>query len=378
MKFVYQTKLNGLVDAPIITDNAEFALRAAATSGSHVLFHGTVLTKETEKIISRIKKTGAKLVRRGQGVNINAIADRKKAFTVLFADEIEKFGEYTFVTDDGLEIFEKETILLNGSCDDKMLTTIIIGSCVMSKGQTITLASKPKNAKYFEFALGIMKELGYVVTCDELTITTGPNKAPMTADITIDGNPDVALFGLLCSALGYDVSVTNVYKQNPKLMQLVDVFEKMGLHFEQEIDGRMRFIDSEFRKPAIIDGATCPDVLPFVCFFATQTEGETEIYNINNGMVNGGDRSLFFAISELHRLGADISAKRIGTLSIRGRKTFDGGVRFNCRENYDVALISILATLCSRKSNVLDNIDVLAEDFGDFWEMYNSIGGFTE
>ncbi len=77
-------------------------------------------------------------------------------------------------------------------------------------------------------------------------------------------------------------------------------------------------------------------------------------------------------------MGYEITANRIGTIGVKGKKVFDGGVKINCRNNLTLSFAAILATLCSKKSNVLENCEIIDEKYPEFWEVFKKIGGFSE
>ncbi len=152
----------------------------------------------------------------------------------------------------------------------------------------------------------------------------------------------------------------------------------MGMRIVDEPKGKMLLENDDFKRVIKIDAQTCPDALPYLVFLATQIEGETEVYNITKDIVEANDKALVYTVSELKRLGFEVTANRAGTIGICGRKVFDGGVRINCHNNLTVSLIAILETLCSRRSNILENCEILEEKYPEFWDWYTNIGGFVE
>jgi 3-phosphoshikimate 1-carboxyvinyltransferase len=67
-----------------------------------------------------------------------------------------------------------------------------------------------------------------------------------------------------------------------------------------------------------------------------------------------------------------------GSFKVSGVSAFDGGVKLDCHNDYVIATVMLLATLCCKKSNSVIGYDAVEKLYPDFWQMYQNIGGFTE
>lgn len=371
MKFVYQTKLSGTIEAPIVPEISAFALKAAGVTPAKTNIYGLLLGDETKDALSLIKKAGVKLTRKGQGVSVSGIHDNKMAFKKIFAAELEKLQE---------NAFELSEITTEG--DTNVLLACILGDIIFGNAQTITTDEKASGSVLFAEAIRIIESLGGSVS------VTGDNKVCVSNKTTligseklyVDGDWNIGAFALTAAALGYDVSVTNLYNKHSAqpAAQILKPLSQMGMLLVDEPKGKMVIANADYKRAEKIDAKLIPDVIPYMVFLATQIEGETEFYNITKDIVERNDKALLYTVAELKRLGFEVTANRSGTIGVTGRRVFDGGARINCRGNLTVSLIAVLETLCSRRSNILENCEIIEEKYPDFWEWYTNIGGFTE
>lgn len=370
MKFVYQTKLSGSIEAPIVPKISAFALKAAAVCRFKTNIYGIVLGDEIKKIPELVKKTGAKFTRKGMGVSITPSHDAKMSFKKIFAEEIKGLPE---------NAFELSEITVSGETD--ILLACILGDILFGNSQTITVSSPVEDPEMLCEALKIIGTLGGSVNFENETILVSNKTAMIGSEkLYVDGDWSIGAFGLMAKAIGYDVSVNNLFNRNSaqKFADIVKPLQQMGMRIIDEPKGRMVLESVDYKRAVKIDAAICPNSLPYLLFLATQIDGETEVYNLTKEIVEANDKALFYTVAELKRLGFEVTPSRAGTIGICGRKVFEGGVKINCHNNFTVAMVGILATLCSRKSNILENCEIVEEKYPDFWEWYTNIGGFVE
>lgn len=372
MKFVYNTKLSGVIEAPIIPHASVFALKACALCRDKSSVYGILLDEKTEETVSAVKSVGCKLSRKGLGISILPPKDVKMAFKKLFQEEISRIGE---------DFREQGTFIIDNENDDDVLTAVL-GAIVFFNSCEIKFIKQISDKAYFSDALEIIKTLGGALQYDgENAIKVLPGAAIVGSDhVFVDGDWNVGAFGLSCAALGFDVGVSNVFSHasHQNKSQIQKYLTDMGATIFEPQAGTKCITFKEGKKAVKIDAKECPELLPYVMIIASQTDGETEIYNITREIVYMNNNALFNTVSMLKQLGLEVTANRAETIGIKGKKTFDGGIKINCRNDVLLSFTAILATICSKKANVLENCEIIDEVYPTFWSEFSKIGGFAE
>ena len=474
MRFVYQTRLKGLLEIPAIDDYTYFALKLAALSPGRTEFRGAVLREPFTGALNLIKKAGAGYVMRPNGLAVDGAADVRKAYAVIFADEIklfknvvkntkenlapdkdsaasgggagqedEKPAEHTPETSAGQAegreagqaedrqtatvtadaenadaenagaenagaenagadggpdqkrkededfdanfaryIFGLDRLVLNGDATERILMAIAVGDIVYGNTQKIIMDLPLEHENLFGIYNDALSQMGGRVSLSDDTVCLVDGNCPIKSGVVMTpaGDWRMAVFGLTCSALGYGVSVSNTYPGSPfvKKKEFIDQLARMKLILREGFDGEAAFTGSEFKIPASVNAAEAGECLPFIAFLATQIEGNTEITNLTPEVIymNGG--AFYYTVAELKKLGAEFTPGAGGSMWIKGKTTFDGGARINCRGNFILSEVAILASLCSKRSNVLENSECLEKTYPDFWDIFAGIGGFAE
>lgn len=433
MRIVYQTKLSGVLETPTLDDYSVTAMKFAALCEGRTFFKGNMMKETFRETFSLLKRAGASVTQGIGGVSVDGAKDPKAALKVLFADEIAEFkniilnsnknfrGQEGQEAQDGREtldgnepheenaektgeadtdeektageaadfdtslaeyVFSLEHLYLNGNATESQLTAILAGNAVYKNKQTIHMELPLEYEDKFLTDAAAAGSLGVdagLITSD-IAYVSGENGFKQDSVITPAGDWRVAVFGLCCSAIGYDVRVSNVFASSPftKTEEFVKPLSHMRLILNDGFDGEARFTGSEFKTPAVIDAQVARECLPYIVFLATQTEGTTEIVNVTEEIIAMNNNAFYYTVAELKKLGAVFETRRKGSVFVRGKTVFEGGVGFNCHENFTLASVGVLATLCSRKSNVLGYVDCVEKTCPGFWRLFESIGGFSE
>ncbi|MBO4364054.1 MAG: hypothetical protein J6U38_00375 [Clostridia bacterium] len=418
MRIVYQTKLSGVLETPTLDDYSVTAMKFAALGEGRTFFKGNMMKDAFRETFSLLKRAGATVSQGIGGVSVDGAKDPKAALKVIFGDEIAEFkniilnsnknfratGEKDAEEDleaaegnDAAEeadepadfdttlaeyVFSLDHLYLNGAATEAQLTAILAGNAVYKNKQTIHMELPLENEDRFLIDAAAAGSLGVeagLITSD-VAYVSGENGFRHDCVITPAGDWRVAVFGLCCSAIGYDVRVSNVFAGSPftKTEEFVKPLSHMRLILSDGFDGEARFTGSEFKTPTVIDAQVARECLPYIVFLATQTEGTTEIINVTDETLAMNNNTFYYTVAELRKLGAVFETRKKGSMFVRGRTVFEGGVGFNCHENFTLASVGILATLCSRKSNVLGYVDCVEKTCPGFWRLFESIGGFSE
>lgn len=437
MKFVYQTKLKGLMEIPSADDYTYFALKIAALSPGRTEFRGAVLREPFTGVLSLIKKAGAGCVMRPNGIAVDGAADVQGAYAVIFDEEIKLFKNVVKLTRENFSsaasdnetgpaengapksaektstddtvaseddrgssddrrrkddedfdanfaryIFGLDRLVLSGDTTEQILLAVAVGNIVYGNTQKIIMDLPLEHESVFNICNEALSRMGGHVILSDETVCLVDGNSPIKGGVVMTpaGDWRMALLGLSFSALGYDVSVTNTYSGSPfvKKKEFIDQLARMKLTLREGFDGEAAFTGSEFKIPASINAGEARECLPFILFLATQTEGNTEITDLTPEVIGLSGGAFYYTVAELKKLGAEFTPGTGGSMWVKGRTVFEGGAKINCRNNFILSEIAILASLCSRKSNVLENSECLEKTYPDFWSIFAGIGGFAE
>ncbi len=451
MKFVYQTKVAGMLEPPARDTYRSAAMKLAAMCPDRTFFKGSFIKDPFRETLGLLSRAGASAIERSSGSAIAPAKNPEAAYAALFAKEIERFplivSEKNFTKEaedrqggfdedpfsvrklireateeeeislkqadsgeneesddaeaaempENAEISENKAlfdrnpsdyicsrdVLYLGSetCEDDVLAVIAL-DILKKHSQKIYLELPPERTETLIDYIEAANSLGGEVSVDdsfmikvngEKSLTGGSNILP-----GVDWN--VAVPGLCCSAIGFDVVVKNTFAESPfaRKNEFIDMLTAMKLIYIEDEDGNAFFKNAANKVPTRFDARACGASLPYILFVATQTDGVTEFYNIDEEVIEGFNRSFYYSVVELKKLGVEFTSRCKGSMFVIGRNTFEGGIRIDCHNNYDVTAVAVLSTLCSKKANVLENCDVADWVCPDFWRLYKTIGGFAE
>ncbi len=231
------------MEAPMVVKNSIFALKACALCPAKSNIFGIVLGEGAEETVALIRKTGAKLARKGLGISVTGAKENHMSYKKIFAGELEITGE---------EFLSQSELSLEKNTDDELLT-VILGDILFGNSQLITLSEPPKDEAYFSDALGIISMLGgSVERTDSLHVKVSNSTTLIGSDnLYVDGDWNIGAFGLMCSAIGYDVTVTNLFTRRScqPAAEILKPLQQMGLRLLDEPEGKMRFAAVSYRRP---------------------------------------------------------------------------------------------------------------------------------
>ncbi|MBQ7445985.1 MAG: hypothetical protein IJS71_08660 [Clostridia bacterium] len=445
MKFVYQTKIAGMLEPPALDSYRIAAVKLAALCPSRTTFKVSLVKDSLRETLGLITRAGANVLEKSGGSAVEPAANPAAAFEVIFASEIKKMGEVlskknfeegdqekdgsedtpaepeedktVFAVDDFLKetigedisgpakdeepeeapetadeeppyeetpldfILSKDVVYIGSAADEDDILAIIAANIVFGHSQRIVLEFPPENIITMKCYIAAARSLGAdVELADQYNIYVNGRKPFSIGGVILPASDwRIAVPGLCCSAIGFDVIVKNSYRNSPFApKQFISVLSDMRLLYMQDEDGNSYFSGSSRKGPVRIDATGCGDTLPYILFLMTQIEGVSEIYNITKDVLDRNNRAFYYAAAELQKLGAEFRSKTPGSMFVLGKSTFAGSAKIDCHNNYDVAAVAVLATLCSKKANVIINDDIIDWVCPDFWRLFKSIGGFAE
>lgn len=427
MKFVYQTKIAGMLEPPARDTYRIGAMKLAALCPDRTFFKGSFIKDPFRETLGLLSRAGANALERSGGSAVAPAKNPEAAYAVLFAKEIERFDlilskkNFTDEAEDlqgGFDedpflvkklmrddaempenaekienkalyggsasdyIFSRDVLYLGSETCEEDVLAIIAGDLIRNHSQKIYLELPPERSDTLEDYVAAANSLGGDVTVqDSCLIKVNGEKSLIGGSTILPGSDwNIVVPALCCSAIGFDVVVKNTFVGSPfaRKKEFIDMMNAMKLIYVEDEDGNAFFKNASNKVPTRFDAKACGASLPYILFVATQTDGVTEFYNIDEEVIEGYNRSFYYTVVELKKLGVEFTSRCKGSMFVIGKNTFDGGIRIDCHNNYDATAVAVLSTLCSKKANVLENCDVADWVCPDFWRLYKTIGGFAE
>lgn len=265
---------------------------------------------------------------------------------------------------------------------DHALIALLLGSVFYSRKVNILLDAPPENTEYIDLALNLISSFGGMAESSDYKSFTCSDVRKLIGGgvLTLEGDWKIASFGLMCSAIGFPVNIRGSHGSFSVQhgAEILAPLKRMGFTLEKSFDGRLRFLKSADMFPTGIDVLECAEFLPYMILISALGEEKTDIFNVTDSLPAEIADRIVYTVTELSKLGIRFSSEKENTLTVTGRRSFEGGVKLDCHNDYVLATALILATLRCRKPNTLLNLEVVEAVYPDFWRMYESIGGFSE
>ena len=93
MKFVYQTKIAGMLEPPARDTYRIGAMKLAALCPGRTSFKGSFIKDPFRETLGLLSRAGANALERSNGSAIEPAKNPESAYEILFAKEIERFDQ---------------------------------------------------------------------------------------------------------------------------------------------------------------------------------------------------------------------------------------------------------------------------------------------
>ncbi len=377
-RVIYSTKLSGEIFAPKLERYIGLALKLAAVCSSPTILSGVKLSDEFYEAKALITELGGNVVEKNGNIKVEPITLSDDAFLSLFNGDLVKIKDYC----------EDENFFHDGDCyfrekiSDESLVAVLIGLIYYSKRANVMIDFIPDDKEYIDIAIGLIGSFGGIIEAAEYKTfsCSSANKLIGGGVVDIEADWNLIAFGLMSGALGNKVTVkgaTGAFSVQHGA-QIIPPLKRMGLNLEKSIEGTLRVTGEDEIFSTAIDALECPEFLPYMILLAALGNGNTEIYNIGDALSDDQSERIVKTVAELAKLGVKFIETGDGSFKVNGANAFEGGIKLDCGDDFIITTTMVLATLCCKKSNTLINYDGIDEQYPDFWELYRSIGGFSE
>lgn len=410
-RVVYSTKLTGEIHVPQLEDYTCLALKIAAICSSPTVLADVKLTDRIDGVLNDITRMGGTVSARTGKIKIEPAQDLEAVFLALFDEDLneieaalsaakqetketEELPAQNEATEDeatedetaedeaATDLFRDGDYYFRNAISDNALIALLIGSVFYSNKVSVMLGKPPANTEYIDLALNLISSFGGMAeSTDYLTFScSGVRKLIGGGVLSPEGDWNIAAFGLMCSALGFSVNIRGSHGSFSVQhgAEILSPMKRMGFTLEKSFDGRLRYVTGPDMFPTNVDAHECADFLPYMILMGALCEGKTEIFHIDEALPKEVSDRIVYTVTELSKLGVDFFSEKEDAFTVTGQKSFEGGIKLDCHNDFVLATTLILATLRCRKPNTLLNLDVVEARYPDFWRLYESIGGFSE
>lgn len=258
------------------------------------------------------------------------------------------------------------------------LKSAILLAGLYAEGQTTVIEPAPSR----DHTERMFRALGVEVETHGSTITLEPPEDLYAVDIRVPGDISSAAFFLVAGAIveGSELTIRNV-GVNPTRTGILDVLHEMGAdisisNFHDDAEPVCDLtVKHSMLRGVEIGGSIIPrliDELPVIAVAAAYAEGETVIRDAQELKVKESNR-IAAMVTELKKAGVDAAETDDGMI-IRGGKR-PHGAAFETYKDHRIAMSLAVLALAARSACRIDEPEVVAISYPDFFHTLERLGG---
>ena len=264
-------------------------------------------------------------------------------------------------------------VCIDGSLSSQLLTGLLISLPLAEEDSEITVKSL-KSRPYIDMTIELVEAFGGRIINEnyEKFIITGNQKYKSPGRIKCEGDWSGAAFFAVAAAAASDrVELLNLRRDSKQAdKKVIDVVRQTGAEVLFK-ENSVVISRAETLKPFIFDASDSPDLFPPLAVLAAFCRGVSEIKGVSRLRHKESDREKTIT-EEFAKAGIDISSSG-DVMKIKG-----GAVRSceaDSNNDHRIAMALAAAALKSDGTIVINNAEVVAKSYPDFFEDLKSIGG---
>ena len=247
-----------------------------------------------------------------------------------------------------------DEFIIPGNISSQFITGLMFTLPLLDTDSKIIISTELESKGYIDLTLSMLERFGIdIVNHNYKEFVIKGNQKYEPFDYDVEGDYSQGAFYLAASILKNDVILENM---NGRLF-----IENKGLT-----------VFNCGLKSTVIDGSSCPDIIPILTVVASVAEGQTKIINAGRLRIKECDR-LNAITTELNKLGANIIELEDG-LIINGVKSLKGGEVFSHDDHRIAMSLAIASTVCEEEI-ILENPACVSKSYPGFWKDFKSLGG---
>lgn len=265
-----------------------------------------------------------------------------------------------------------DEFIIPGNISSQFITGLMFTLPLLDTDSKIIISTELESKGYIDLTLSMLERFGIdIINHNYKEFVIKGNQKYEPFDYDVEGDYSQGAFYLAASILKNDVISKNLdldSLQGDK--EVIKILENMNGRLFIENKGLTVFNCG--LKSTVIDGSSCPDIIPILTVVASVAEGQTKIINAGRLRIKECDR-LNAITTELNKLGANIIELEDG-LIINGVKSLKGGEVFSHDDHRIAMSLAIASTVCEEEV-ILENPACVSKSYPGFWKDFKSLGG---
>jgi 3-phosphoshikimate 1-carboxyvinyltransferase len=366
--------------------NDELAvLKAIQELGAHIEFTSENVI-EIQGIIELNSKKTINLNESGLGFRLMT------SVCALFSEEITIIGEGSLKTrpmnffDDTLTQFEVKVesnnsflpikikgplqaneVEIDTSLSSQFLSGLLI-ALPFAKSNSILHIKQLNSKPYLEMTLNSLSKFGIQIRNKAFkTFEIQGNQKIKTIDYFVEGDWSSASFWLVASALGQQISVSNLNLESLQADKFILESLKHG-NCIVNINQEKISIDGKNRTHIHVDLTHSPDLFPILAIYAALTPGENRLTGTSRLIHKESNRAISIQ-TELRKLGVSVELVD-NEMIIQGQKSIKGETLDSHNDHRIAMSFGVLGMFTTSEITIL-NSSCVNKSYPDFWEHLN-------
>ena len=232
----------------------------------------------------------------------------------------------------------------------------------------LTVTGPIVSRPYLDMTLKLMEH--FHASCAETSeghFRLEPCIQPSPAEAAVTGDWSQAAVFLCMNAMGSDISVTNLYK------------DENGLQGDARVQQVLSSMQQNGRLTAgVIDCSDIPDLAPILALTCSQADGVSTLTGVSRLRIKESDR-LAATQELLEQLGVhtEVSADS-DTLRVHGPVALKGGFAADARGDHRLVMFLAAAALIADAPITVHGVECISKSWPGFIQTYRQLGGKAE
>lgn len=263
---------------------------------------------------------------------------------------------------------------LPGNVSSQYVSGLLFALYAANLPGEVALTTRLESSRYVDMTVATLRRFGADIQRDGDTFAVGARSATAPAELAVEGDWSNAAAFLVAGALAGSVTVTGLDMASLQPDRaVVDILRKFGA--QVSMDGDEVTVSPGTPRPATVDVAETPDLLPVLAILAAKSPGKSRFVNAARLRLKESDR-LRSTARLLTAIGVEV-AELPDALEITGGLPVHGGTVDSCNDHRLVMAATAAASLGATPLTVQD-AEAIRKSQPDFFSECLKLGALIE
>jgi 3-phosphoshikimate 1-carboxyvinyltransferase len=252
---------------------------------------------------------------------------------------------------------------IDASLSSQFLSGLLI-TLAFSKSNSRLHVKNLNSVPYLEMTLNSLKKFGIEIENNSFeNFKISGNQKANAVKYFVEGDWSSASFWLVASALGQDISVSNLdltSLQADKIILEILKNANCGVLMNKE----QISISGEERKNFHVDLTHSPDLFPILAIYAALTPGKNTLVGTKRLIHKESNRALSLK-TELNKLNIDVKLTE-NEMIIHGQNKINGGI-IDSHNDHRIAMAFGVLGMFTENKIVINQAECVQKSYPDFW-----------